>query len=143
MPASVSATVAGSAASLAVDPAVDGNPAAVAASTTQAGVPGNADNATAMARLSDASVASSGTRTASEAWSDVVADVGARKAASADDASSRGAIKTQAQAMNDSSSGVTLDEEMVQLSSYQRAWQAGSRLVQVADSLLQQLFSSG
>jgi flagellar hook-associated protein 1 FlgK len=45
--------------------------------------------------------------------------------------------------MRDSVSGVSLDEELTNLVKYQRAYQAASRLVSVADELYQTLLNLG
>jgi len=44
--------------------------------------------------------------------------------------------------MHQSQSGVSLDEEMVALTKYQNAYQAASKLLNVADTLLGDLMTS-
>src|SRR5262249_14734679 len=128
----------GSALTIALDPAMDGHPELVAAASSAAQLPGGSDNATALAALASGKIASGGTRTAAEAYSDIVGDVGQRKASAAQESDMRGAMKSQAEAMRSSEEGVSMDEEMVNLSKYQRAYEAASKLVTTADELLQE-----
>jgi flagellar hook-associated protein 1 FlgK len=58
------------------------------------------------------------------------------------DAEVREAIAAQTLALKESASGVNLDEEMVALAKYQRAYQAASRVMTTADSLLEELMNS-
>ena len=112
-----------------------------AVSGTAAGVPGNSDNAVALANLASTSFASGGTRTASEAYSDIVGDVGMRTANAAMGAEMQEAITSQVFALRESESGVSLDEEMVALTKYQRAYEAAAMVLQTADELLQELMA--
>jgi flagellar hook-associated protein 1 FlgK len=66
----------------------------------------------------------------------LVGDVGQRKASAANDTELRGAVLSQAKAMQDSVSGVSMDEEMISLTRYQRAYEAAAKLVSTADQLL-------
>jgi flagellar hook-associated protein 1 FlgK len=133
----VSATSAGAARTLRVSADVAGNPNAIAASSSAASVPGNADNAVILSQLALGPVV--GTRSASAAYGDLVGDVGSRKAASADDVTMRQSVADQMTAMRESASGVSLDEEMVAMSKYQRAYEASSKLISTVDQLLQEL----
>lgn len=118
---------------------VAGNPAAVAAAATGATVPGGSENAVALADIFKTPL--SGGRTAAESYADIVGDVGQRKAAVAQAAETQNAIKEQVQAMRESVSGVSLDEEMVSLTKYQRAYEAAGRVLSTVDQLLQDLIN--
>lgn len=134
--------VTGAAATIALDPAMVGHPELLAAASTAASLPGGADNANLLAGLLDKPVASGNTRTPTEAYSDIVGEIGQLKAASAQDVEVRTAMHDQSQAMRQSVSGVSMDEEMVSLSSYQRAYEAGSKLLQTADECLKTLLET-
>ncbi len=121
---------------------VAGQPQRIAASASAAGVPGDANNAIAISQLAYAKIAGGGRRTAAEAYGDVVADVGTRRQSAQMDAEVREAVAAQTLALKESASGVNLDEEMVALSKYQRAYQAASRVMMTADGLLEELMNS-
>jgi flagellar hook-associated protein 1 FlgK len=133
----VTLTSVGAARALAVSGDVAGNPNAIAASSSPAQLPGNSDNAVLLARLALGPAV--GSRSAAAAYGDLVGDVGARKAAAADDVVMRESVAMQATAMREASSGVSLDEEMVALSKYQRAYEASSKVIGTIDQLLQEL----
>ena len=133
----ITPTSVGAARAIRVSAAVAGNPNAIAASSDAATVPGNSDNAVLLSQLG--SLPAIGGRTPSEAYGDMVGDVGARKASAAADVSMREAVAAQATSARESTSGVSLDEEMVALSKYQRAYEASSKLITTVDQLLQEL----
>ena len=68
-------------------------------------------------------------------------DIGQRKAAVAQAVDTQHAIKEQVQAMRESVSGVSLDEEMINLTKYQRAYAAAGRVLTTVDELLQDLIN--
>jgi flagellar hook-associated protein 1 FlgK len=133
---------AGAAASLSLDAAMVGRPEYVAAASSTAQLPAGSTNAIALARLADGNVMNGNTRTPIEAYSDIVGDLGQRKASSAQNLSLREAIHSQAQASRESASGVSMDEELINLSRYQRAYEAASKLFRTADELLANLMRS-
>jgi flagellar hook-associated protein 1 FlgK len=135
----VSATVSGAARSIKLGAAVAGNPAAVAASTDLASLPGGSGNAAALASVWDTPL--SGGRTAAQAYGDIIGGIGQRKSAIAQAVETQAAIKDQIQAMREAISGVSLDEEMVALTKYQRAYQAAGRVLTTVDELLQDLLN--
>jgi flagellar hook-associated protein 1 FlgK len=119
--------------------AVAGNPAAVAASASAASLPGGSDNAVALANVWDQPL--SGGRTAAETYGDIVGGIGQRKSAIAQAMETQDAIRDQLQAMREAVSGVSLDEEMVALTKYQRAYQAAGRVLTTVDELMQDLLN--
>jgi flagellar hook-associated protein 1 len=64
------------------------------------------------------------------------------KAQAAENAATRSAMTAQIQTVRDSISGVSLDEEMVNLTKYQRAFEAASRVLTTADRLLEELINT-
>jgi flagellar hook-associated protein 1 FlgK len=80
-------------------------------------------------------------RTAAETYGDLVGSIGQRKSATAQAVETQNAIKQQVQAMRESVSGVSLDEEMVSLTKYQRAYEAAGRVLTTVDELLQDLLT--
>jgi flagellar hook-associated protein 1 FlgK len=132
----------GAAASLTLNAAMVGRPEYVAAASSSAELPAGSSNAIALARLADGNIATGNTRTPIEAYSDLVGDIGQRKMSSAQNVNLRDAIFSQAQAMRESTSGVSMDEELIALSRYQRAYEAASKLFRTADELLANLIRS-
>ena len=138
---SMSATVAGAARGIALDAGMVGHAEYVAAAGV-AGSAGDSTNAAALGKLADTNLTSGGTRTAVQGYSDIVGDVGLRKQAAESDAQTRDAMKAQVSQMRESASGVNLDEEMVNLTKFQRAYQAASKVLTTADQMLGDLMSS-
>jgi len=82
-----------------------------------------------------------GGRTVAQAYGDLVGDVGSRKASAADEVTLREGVANQMSAMRESASGVSLDEEMISLSKYQRAYEASTKLISTVDQLLEELLA--
>ncbi len=104
-------------------------------------VPGDNSNALAMAALRDTLVASEGDQTIEEAYRSLVADIAVRTRASKDALANRKALAEQVQNQRDRISGVNIDEEAVQMISYQRAFQATARFLGVVDNILDTLIN--
>lgn len=135
----VSAVTLGSARAVRLSAGVAGNPDAVAAATDAASLPGGTGNAVALANLWRQPLSAG--RTAAETYGDIVGGIGQRKAAIAQAVETQIAIKDQVQAMRESVSGVSLDEEMVNLTKYQRAYEAAGKVLATADELLADLIN--
>lgn len=131
--------VAGAARALTLDAALAGRPDRLAASSSATTLPGDGSAALALSRLASSPLAAGGTSTASDAYASLVGDVATRKASAEDDRSTRDAMASQVQAMRESDSGVSLDDEMVSLSKYQRAYEAASKVLATVDQLLAEL----
>jgi flagellar hook-associated protein 1 FlgK len=119
-----------------------GQPDRIAAAAGLASVPGGSDNAVALSKIFDTNIAVGNTRTAAQAYGDIVGSIGSTRADSQRNVETQGAILTQVQAMHQSESGVSLDEEMVALTKYQNAYQAASKILTVVDQLMQTLLGT-
>lgn len=119
-----------------VNAVVAGNPAAVAASSTLAGVPGNGAGASAISDLQYAKNLGGGTITYDEYWSNFVTGLGSAIAETNLRVGSQEAVVQHLEELRQSTSGVNLDEEMVNLMGHQRAYEAAARLVTVANDML-------
>jgi flagellar hook-associated protein 1 FlgK len=126
----------GSAQSFALDAAMVGHPERLAAAANAAANPGDAGNAAALAKLGTGFIASGGTKTAADAYGDIVGFVGTMKQAADREVDVQQSLYSQAKTMNDSASGVSLDEEMASLSQFQRAYEANAKVLKTADDLL-------
>ncbi|MET0794853.1 MAG: flagellar basal body rod C-terminal domain-containing protein, partial [Polyangiaceae bacterium] len=117
-------------------------PDRIAAAGSVFSLPGGSDNAVALSKIFDAPIASSGSKTAAQAYGDLVGTVGTTRANSQRDVDTSAAILSQVTAMHQSESGVNLDEEMVNLTKFQNAYQAASKMIGVADQLMQTLLNT-
>ncbi len=130
------AQVEGAAAAMAVSGDVRGQPDLLAAADEATGLPGDNRAANRLLAVADGDVASGGSRRISEAYGDLVGAVGSRVRSIYLEEEYRGTIAEQAQAVRESVSGVSSDEEMVSLMQFQRAFEASLQVVRTADELL-------
>lgn len=126
----------GGAATLAVDPSISGQPDHVAAASTAAGLPG--DNAAAIA-LGALSHTALGAAPPAERFGAMAASLGAMQLLAGDGVALRAETIALAQTQQEQASGVSVEEEMVNLTRYQRAFEASMRVLKVADELLEGL----
>ncbi len=131
------ASAVGAARSMTVDPSVAGQPDKVAASGTAAGLPAGNDVALAFADLASKQMGAGGTP--AERYGAFGAKLGTMQQTAANGAALREETLAMAEALRQQSSGVSLEEEMVDLSRYQRAFEATMRVLRVADELLEGL----
>ena len=84
-----------------------------------------------------------GTRTGSfsSIFGGMVAEVGSSVASANADLETQGYIIAQVSAQRESVSGVSLDEEAINLMQYQRAYEAAARFLKVADEMTQTILS--
>lgn len=104
-------------------------------------VPGSNDTAIAIANLQDKGVEALGGRSMRGYWQESVSNVAVRLSAANSAAEStklvRESINAQAQAV----SGVSLDEEAINMMTFQRQFQAAARFISTIDETLQTLLS--
>ena len=127
-------TVAGAAANMAVDPSVAGQPDNIGAAASAQDVPGGNDVAVQLAQLATQPLNGGGAPAAQ--FASIASQLGSAASAANTDAATRSDMVTQAENLNSSASGVSLNEEMVNLTRFQQAFQATTRVLQAADSLL-------
>jgi flagellar hook-associated protein 1 FlgK len=113
----------------------------IAASPDLGGVPGNGDNAVAIANLQNKTVLSLGSTTFGEFYSSLVSDVGNEILAVNAYCQHQSDMVTQLENYRESVSGVSLDEEMVNLVKFQSAYDASAKLISIADELIQTVLS--
>ena len=111
----------------------------IAASSTLAGIPGNSVNASAMAKLANNPLMDLGNSSLSGYYGGIVSSVGSRSAAASDTLKFDGSILGQIRNNRESVSGVSLDEEATNLIQFQRAYEAGAKIITVANDLMQTL----
>jgi flagellar hook-associated protein 1 len=107
--------------------------------TPASAVTKNNGNALALQGLRDVNLASG--RTASDAWSQALADVGVRVQSAKSVSSMSTVVAEQAELARSALSGVNLDEEAARLIQFQQSYQSAAKILQVAqqvfDTLLQ------
>jgi flagellar hook-associated protein 1 FlgK len=131
--------VAGAAANFAVDPGMVGNPQFVAASGTSQDVPGGNDVAIKLAQLASSPLGSAGSP--ADGFASIAAQLGSAVSGANADATTRADTLTQAQNLNSSASGVSLDQEMTKLTQFQQAFQASTQVLQIANGLMTTLLN--
>ncbi len=135
------ASVARAAELLAVDPAVAQNPDALAAAQDAAALPGDNRVAQAIADLATATLAAGGTKTASEQAISIGAELGSSLRQAESDFELHSARLQQLSAFRESVSGVSIEEEMIELTKAQRAFEAATKVIQAGDEMLETLLS--
>jgi flagellar hook-associated protein 1 FlgK len=113
----------------------------IAASSTAAGVPGNNVNALAIGNLQTTRIAALGNATLQEYYSAAAGNFGSTMQGAERDVSAQEIIQEQLEAHRAEISGVSLDEELVNLLKYQRSFQAASRLIVTADEMFQTILT--
>lgn len=133
--------VTGAAASFAVSTDVAGLPDNIAGAQDPLNLPSDNRNALALLHVRDQNNALGGTATAQQSFRSLVADAGTAAQSAGNQATQAGAVLSQIDALRESVSGVNTDEEMISLMKFQRAYQASLRVIETADSMLNDLLS--
>ena len=138
------------AATIAVNPDLETNPNHLAA----ASVPtppatfgaGDGSNAQAIAGLLTKTVTAAGSPLAGEniqsAYQQTVSDAGSRAANALSGVGTAQAASTQLTNQRSSETGVSTDDEMVNMMKYQRAYQASAQFIQIADGMIGTLITN-
>jgi flagellar hook-associated protein 1 FlgK len=134
------ASATGAAAAITMNAAVVADPSQVAAAAV-ANTPGDNNNARAMANLRDAKVMGGNTQTFNDAWSQLVYTVGQDAAGAKAESDSRGEVVRQIVNLQDSVSGVSIDEETANMMKFQRAYEANAKYFDAINSTLDVLLS--
>ena len=100
----------------------------------------NNGNALAMLALRDANI--TGGRTATDAWSYAMADIGVRVQGGQSSANISESVAGQSELARSSQSGVNLDEEAARLIQFQQSYQAAAKVLQVAQSIFDTLLQT-
>jgi flagellar hook-associated protein 1 FlgK len=135
------AVTAGAAAVVRIDAAITGDPRLIAGAAAANTAPGDNRNALALADLQSSTFASLGGLTLQDHFLALVGDIGSRAEIAQSRLGFQQALLAQTQARRESVSGVNIDEEMIKLIQFQRAFEASSMLVRTADGLYDALLS--
>jgi flagellar hook-associated protein 1 len=112
------------------------DPSAVQAAGV-AGAPGDNAVALALGQLGQQAIAALGNQTFIDNYAGQVSNFGYALANTNDQVSNYNAVNTMMLQQRDSVSGVSIEEEMSNLITYQYAYQASSKLITTADQMLQ------
>lgn len=129
----------GAAANLEVNPDLLADYRRVAAAKSADGAPGDNRNALALAALGERAFASLDDSTFQGFYTALLGAVGVKAEAANRSLEFQRALAEDAQARRDAISGVSLDEEAINLIRFQRAFEAASHLVRVTDEMLEAL----
>jgi flagellar hook-associated protein 1 FlgK len=110
------------------------DPRLIAASGSAAGVPGDNTNAQAIADLASSAIVGGSTPT--DFYSKMVADAGADAQSANTYVKFQTSLVNQLETQRQSTSGVSLDEEAVNLVQYQKSFEAAAKMISVGNDLL-------
>ncbi|HEV2293622.1 MAG TPA: flagellar hook-associated protein FlgK [Tepidisphaeraceae bacterium] len=124
---------------IALSPAIKGNPNLLAAAKN--GEKGDNQTALAIAALESAKLPSLGGASLKERYQSFVNEIAIAAADAKTDAEASAVVKETLLAQREALSGVSLDEEAINLIRQQRAFQGASRLIAAVDELMQQILA--
>lgn len=109
----------------------------IAASATLDGIPDDGTVASAIVDLQDTPLLNSGTSTLSDYYAALVGKVGSTVSSATAEYEAQTSVVTACQTQQDSVSAVSLDEELVNLTLYQNAYEAAAKIMTTLDELMQ------
>jgi flagellar hook-associated protein 1 FlgK len=127
---------AGTAADLEVNPNIAGDSDLIAAAAEATTVPGDSRNAVEIAKLQYA-LNMGGTQSYSDYYGSIVRDVGNEALTSDAYYNHQSDMMVQLENQREAVSGVSLDEEMINLIKFQNAYTAAARMITTADEMMQ------
>ena len=108
----------------------------IGAASTSEGVPGDNTNAIAIAELQTLLTMAGGSATFDDIYNSLVSDIGNEVQKATVNYDHHSSMATQLEAYRESNSGVSLDEEMVNMIKFQHAYNAAAKLITTTDELL-------
>jgi flagellar hook-associated protein 1 FlgK len=130
------------AANISINPAISANSRLVVASArTQPGQNGTVAGDIADLLTDQTTTAGSRTGSFNSIYGSMLSEAGAHINTAESDLSTQAAIIAQTTAQRDAVSGVSLDEEAINLMQYQKAFEAAARFIKVADEMTQTILS--
>jgi flagellar hook-associated protein 1 FlgK len=125
--------------SIDINPVVESNPGFVAAARSSA--PGDNSNAQVLAGLRYEPLMRGGTSTLESYYEELIGALAAESATLQDQYTNQQILRDQAMNERDAISGVSIDEETINLVTYQRMFQATARYIAIVNDLLNTLIS--
>jgi flagellar hook-associated protein 1 FlgK len=130
-----------SAEAIQVNAAISSNLDLIAASSTSAGIPGNNDQAIAIANLQHALSMNGNSSTFEDFYNSLVSKVGGDVQNANAFYNHQSDMVVQLENRRESISGVSLDEEMINLIKFETAYNAAAKLITTADQMLQTILN--
>jgi len=124
---------------IAVNTDIVNNPNLIAAALNTEGVPGGNGNTIAIGELQNSLSMSGGTATIDGFYNSLVSDVGRNVSQSKVNTDHQTLVSLQLSTYREEVSGVSMDEEMVNMVQFQSAYTAAAKLVSAVDEMLQTL----
>lgn len=97
--------------------------------------------ALALVKSQDTAIGALSNRSVSQTWVDTVQAVGVRTSAAESNSKAAAVVTESLESQRAGVSGVSIDEESINLMNYQRQYQGAARLISIADELMQTLIS--
>ncbi|MEC4889500.1 MAG: flagellar hook-associated protein FlgK [Nitrospira sp.] len=116
-------------------------PASVAASSTRTGVPGNNDTMLQLVAIQGQSFSSLGNITLQDSYRNAAANIGVLAQTADRDLGAQEILRDQLDGFRAQVSGVSIDEELVNMIKFQRGFEAASRLIKITDEMYDTLLS--
>jgi flagellar hook-associated protein 1 FlgK len=113
----------------------------IAAASSNTALPGDNSNALRIVQLYQNSIANLGGATLSSYYGGLVSTIGSMSRAASDSLTFDSNLLSELNNRRESLSGVSLDEEAANLIRFQRSYQAGAKMIQITDELLQTLLN--
>jgi flagellar hook-associated protein 1 FlgK len=113
----------------------------IAAASSNTALPGDNSNALLIAQLSQNAIANLGGATLFSYYGGLVSTIGSMSRAASDSLTFDSNLLSELNNRRESLSGVSLDEEAANLIRFQRSFQAGAKMIQITDELLQTLLN--
>jgi flagellar hook-associated protein 1 FlgK len=117
------------------------DPSKLALSSTRAGVPGNNQNGLNLVALQSRTITSLDNATLLDSYRKTTADLGVASQVATQRLDTEEIRQEQLQSFHAQVSGVSLDEELVNLLKFQRAFEAASRMIVAADEMMSTLIA--
>ncbi len=113
----------------------------IAAASSSSNLPGDNTKAIEIARLSESGISNLDSATFEEFYSGILSNVGVLNKAASDSLTYENNLLFELRNKRESISGVSLDEESANLIRYQRSFEAGAKIIQVTDELLEMIIN--
>lgn len=124
---------------IAVNPALVGDSNLIAAALGSEAIPGGNGNAVAIGERQNSLTMSGGTATFDKYYNSLVSDVGRHVSSATLNTDHQSMVSMQLETYRAEVSGVSMDEEMVNMVQFQSAYSAAAKLVTTVDEMMQSL----